>query len=131
MSIGSYWLDNDEARKLIEGETWLSSGRVNNGSEYNGCRLFLRPLALESWLGPASEEVPIAKTGAPGRPSKGMPIVMDEFGRRRSNGETAASREAEARALADWFKDTYPTAPSRNNNIGTYLGGIFQETNFD
>src|SRR4051812_44949111 len=42
---------------LIEGwEKWLPSGRVANGSEFNGCRLFITPYALETWLGPAAED---------------------------------------------------------------------------
>jgi hypothetical protein len=113
VEIGNEFLDteNTETNSLIEGwEKWLPSGRVANGSKYNGCRLYVRPYALENWLGPVAKEVPIAKTGAPGRPTS-MPIVMEEFERRLKNGETATSREAEAKALADWFKDAYPTAP--------------------
>jgi hypothetical protein len=109
--IDNDFLETPETRALVEGwEQWLSTGRVSNKSKYNGCRLFVRPTALERWLGPAAEGVPIAKTGAPGRPTS-MPIVMEEFERRLKDGETAMSREAEAKALAAWFQDAYPTAP--------------------
>ena len=99
-----------EPRQLIAGwETWLASGRVCNGSAYNGARLFLRPYSLESWLGPEPKNIR-ARTGTQGRPTKSMPLIMEEFARRLRDGESAASREAEAKALAAWLKETYPTA---------------------
>jgi hypothetical protein len=75
---------NNSTKELIEGwERWLGSGRVANGSKYNGCQLFVSPYSLRFWLG-AAPKAPIT-SGAPGRPS-GMGIVMGEFERRRANG---------------------------------------------
>jgi hypothetical protein len=102
--------DGNEPEQLIAGwETWLASGRVNNGSKYNGTLLYLRPYNLEMWLGPEPKIVS-ARTGTQGRPTKSWPVIEREFHRRRSEGKTAASREGEAKALVAWLKDTHPTA---------------------
>jgi hypothetical protein len=114
--------DQTDTKSLIERwESWLPTGRVVNGSKYNGCRLFIRPASLEHWLGPAAEDVPIPKTGAPGRPSS-MAVVMAEHRRRVSSGESACSRAVEGQALETWFKEMHlcvpcPTARTIQNNL--------------
>jgi hypothetical protein len=122
--IGDPFLDLDmrETKSLIEGwESWLSTGRVVNSGKYNGCRLFIRPLSLEHWLGPAADELPIPRTGAPGRPSS-MAEVIAEHERRVATGKSANSRAAEGQELEAWFKETHPsvqcpTAKTIQNNL--------------
>jgi hypothetical protein len=114
--------DHTETRSLIEGwESWLSTGRVVNSGNYNGCRLFIRPFSLEVWLGPAADDLPIPKTGAPGRPSS-MAVVMEEHRRRVTGGQSASSRAREGQELELWFKETHsgmpcPTAKTIQNNL--------------
>jgi len=59
-----------------------------------------------------ADEADIAamRTGAPGRPSKGMHLIRMEFERRL--GETACKRmlREEATELRQWFYSTYPNA---------------------
>ena len=87
----------------------MLGGRVNNGSKFNGTPIYVHPFDLEHWLGPEPKSIR-ARTGTQGRPTKSMPLVMEEFSRRLREGETANSREAEAKALAAWLKETHPTA---------------------
>ena len=47
-------------------------------------------------------------TGTPGRPKKGIDIIRAEFQRRVDAGELADSLAAESRALADWYRQTWP-----------------------
>jgi hypothetical protein len=140
--------DYAETKSLIDGwESWLPTGRVSNGSKYNGCRLFIKPSSLEHWLGPAAEDVSLQKTGAPGRPSN-MPAVMEEHRRRVASGESANSRAAEASELEAWVKERTRVfnalqqrlskiiclqtfgprrTASRNKNIGCHFGNLFRE----
>src|SRR5262245_32778786 len=90
-------------------ETWFLAGRVSNGSRYNGIPIFVSPSDLKVWLGPDPEVVRV-RTGAQGRPTKSMPLIMEEFARRVREGSTARSREAQAKELAAWLRDTYPNA---------------------
>ena len=101
--------ENTTTKGLLNGwESWLSTGRVSNNCKYNGCKLFIKPYALEFWLGPTAEVVPPPRTGAPGRPSN-MQVVLAEHARRARDGATESSRAAEARALATWFKEEHST----------------------
>ena len=47
-------------------------------------------------------------TGMPGRQAKGAATVRAEFERRAAAGETKPTLGGEARALADWYRETYP-----------------------
>ena len=51
-----------------------------------------------------------AGTGAPGRPSKSMDLILDEFERRIAQSSLAPSLREEATALVDWLKTEYSTA---------------------
>lgn len=60
--------------------------------------------------------------GTPGRPTKGIDIIRAEFQRRVEAGEIAASLAAEARALREWYRASYPrrdcpTAKTIENNL--------------
>ncbi|MFN6979677.1 MAG: hypothetical protein ACK4OP_16230, partial [Gemmobacter sp.] len=60
--------------------------------------------------------------GTPGRPTKGIDIIRAEFQRRVEAGEIAASLAAEARALREWYRTSYPrrdcpTAKTIENNL--------------
>ena len=61
-------------------------------------------------------------TGTPGRPKKGIDIIRIEFQRRVEAGEIAGSLAAESRALAEWYRQTYPrrdcpTTKTIENNL--------------
>jgi len=71
-----------------------------------------------------SPETPaaLASSGAPGRPSKSMHLILDELGRRVDGRKIAASLGDEAEALLTWLKNTHPsrerpTAKTIENNI--------------
>jgi hypothetical protein len=107
-ALSYLWYTDRE--QFIEGwETWLASGRVANGSKYNGLLLLFSPFDIDWWLGPAPK-TETTKTGAPGRPSS-MGIVMTEFEWRRADGGCESSREAEANFLATWLKEKHPNVP--------------------
>ena len=68
-------------------------------------------------------------TGAPGRPTKSMHLVLDEFERRIAGAEVARSLRDEADALIVWLKAAHPHAdrPSRKtveNQIRSRYRGI-------
>jgi hypothetical protein len=48
-------------------------------------------------------------TGAPGRPSKSIHLLLDEFERRVGKDECAPSLREEATALLSWIKTTHPS----------------------
>jgi hypothetical protein len=52
----------------------------------------------------------LTRTGAPGRPSKGMQIINAEFERRRREHSCLPSLREEANWLQKWFKQAHPTA---------------------
>jgi hypothetical protein len=66
-------------------------------------------LALQSQRSDAADSAPL-RTGAPGRPSKSMHLILDEYQRRLSCGATPASTEAEAESLLQWLRDIHPAA---------------------
>jgi len=65
--------------------------------------------AAENLL-PTPCAVPFMRTGAPGRPSMGMHIILAEFGRRRQAGLCEPLLRREAAILEKWFVASYPTA---------------------
>ena len=82
---------------------------------YSRCQLLLRDTNFSYWFGRLRqqlglEEVLVAKTGSPGKPSS-MHIVIAEFERRRANNRCEGSRTAEAKTLAAWLKEQHPQAP--------------------
>ena len=121
----------DAVDELMDGwETWIEGGRVQNGSQYRGARPLIHAFEVDFWLGP-EPQAPIAKTGAPGRPSS-MGIVMAEFERRRGNGGCESSRQAEADALAAWLARTHPEAPTlKAKSIFNKLPADFQPFKID
>jgi len=50
-------------------------------------------------------------TGAPGRPSKGMHLIREEFERRRQENECKLTLREEASHLEVWFCESYPGRP--------------------
>jgi hypothetical protein len=83
---------------------------------YSRCQLLLKDADVSRWVDRLKQQLgldgpPVAKTGAPGRPSS-MHMVLTEFERRRASGECGASRQAEAEALETWLKIVHPAAPS-------------------
>ena len=84
--------------------------------KYERQRLLIADEQMTRWLAHMREsfgitpEKAVPKSGAPGRPSS-MHIVLDEFERRHACNQCEASREAEAKALAEWLKKTHPNAP--------------------
>lgn len=68
-----------------------------------------------------SRETPV-RSGAPGRPTS-MHLIEAEFARRVANGKTLPTLTAEANALAQWLKNTHPTAPQvKPKSIRNKLG---------
>jgi hypothetical protein len=72
---------------------------------YEHKRFLISERELDRWLGRME-----SRTGAPGRPSS-MDIVLREAERRKETGKRAASKQAEAEALAIWLRETHPEAP--------------------
>jgi hypothetical protein len=92
----------------------------------------LRPLIKEEHveiLFPPKMPEPRRKSGAPGRPSS-MDLVIAEHMRRDGVGETASTREAEAKWLEEWLPKAHPAeAPAKWKSILNKLPKSFQPNN--
>jgi hypothetical protein len=68
------------------------------------------------------------RTGAPGRPSKGMHVIRIEFDRRRIENECKPSLREEAAALEGWFRNCYPKAqPVKRKTIENNIRADFRQ----
>jgi hypothetical protein len=77
---------------------------------YKGAGPLLNIERLETFFAAPMPE-PLQKSGAAGRPSC-LYVAMKEHERRKGAGETASSREVEAKELEAWVRKTYPNGPS-------------------
>ena len=57
------------------------------------------------------DEVRIEGTGAPGRPTKSMHLILDEARRRLADGKLEDSQQEAAKSLLAWLHSKYPDAP--------------------
>jgi len=77
----------------------LKRTAVYEGLVVHGIEIRLRSEAL------------IDRTGAPGRPTKSMHLVLNEARRRLAEGRLEESQEAAATSLRAWLRDEHPEAP--------------------
>lgn len=68
-------------------------------------------------------------TGTPGRPKKGIHLIMAEFERRRDTGSTEPSRKREADWLLRWFRAHHPgkEPPTVKTIYNNLPAGFFAE----
>jgi hypothetical protein len=106
---------------IVLGRCWLPRELARHWLKSHGYR-------CAPHFEPVQDEVPFMRTGAPGRPSRGMHLVRREFDQRRIANECKPSLREEATELERWFHNFFPTAqPVKRKTIENNIRSDYRD----